>query len=253
MSRPFVATEHIWTDGSQIIDAAQRAGLDALVPSCPGWAMRDLLFHVGRVWSFWAWVVSERVVDRDEIGRHTMPAGLDDDVLVDWVAAAHVAVHAALTSTPPGTEVWTWTGANRDVSWVRRRVAHETAVHRWDAENVVGDPYRIPIAVAADGIDEWLTWFLPRRADRPLRGSVHLHCTDLEGAASEGSDDVSRAVGEWTVTDAAAGGFEIERAHSKGDCAVRGPAHDLLLWVWGRNGGPVDVLGDQELAERLRS
>jgi uncharacterized protein (TIGR03083 family) len=253
MNRPFVATEHIWTDGTQIIDAGQRAGLDAAVPSCPGWAMRDLLFHIGECWSFWAWIVSERVVDVDRIRAEPEIVAPTDDFLIDWVTASHVAVHAALTSTPLDTEVWTWTGANRDVDWVRRRMAHETAIHRWDAELVTGDPYDIPTAVAADGIDEFLTWFLPRGDGSPLGGSVHLHCTDTHGPAHDGSDDASRAGGEWVVRDGESGGYLVERVHAKGDAAVRGTANDLVLWLWGRDGGPVEILGDATVADRLRT
>ena len=61
-------------------------------------------------------------------------------------------------------------------------MTQETAVHRWDASNSVGIPYDIPVAVAADGIDEYLSWFAGpwcRHADAtPVGGTVHLHCTD---------------------------------------------------------------------------
>jgi uncharacterized protein (TIGR03083 family) len=253
MTHPFIATEHIWNDGSQLIDAVIRAGLDADVPSCPEWKTRDLAFHIGAVWNSWAWIVSERATSRDEIrAGYSRPSQLDDDVLIDWVTASHVGVHSALTSTPPDTEVWTWTGANRDVDWVRRRMAHETAVHRWDAENVVGDPYDIPTAMAADGIDEWLQWFLPTGQNVELGGTVHLHCTDSASSVSEGSDATRDTSGEWVIRQSADRSFSVERVHAKGDAAVRGKAHDLLLWVWARDGGPVEILGDEAVAQRLR-
>ncbi len=55
--------------------------------------------------------------------------------------------------------MWTWTGANQNVEWVRRRMAQETAVHRWDAAHAVGQPDDLDALVASDGIDEFLTYF----------------------------------------------------------------------------------------------
>ena len=144
-----------------------------------------------------------------------------------------------LTSTDPSTPVWTWAGHN-DVGWVARRVAHETAVHRHDAEEAAGRRYEIDPELASDGIDEYLHVFLPRRAaEHELSGSVHLHCTDVAG--------------EWLVEPAADGGTPtIRREHAKGDAAVRGPAEDLLLVLWGRLPlDAADVIGDAAVAAQL--
>ena len=66
-------------------------------------------------------------------------------------------------------------------------MAHETAVHRVDAEHAAGREHRLAPELAADGIDEFLEFFFPLAAADapPLAGSVHLHCTDADG--------------EWTV------------------------------------------------------
>ncbi len=50
-----------------------------------------------------------------------------------------------------------------------------------------------------------------------------------------------------------AGSIEVERAHAKGDAAIRGTANDLLLWLWGRDAGPVEILGDEALAADFRA
>jgi uncharacterized protein (TIGR03083 family) len=101
-------------------------------------------------------------------------------------------VFSALTRAGDDVEVWTWTGANQPVAWVERRMAQETAVHRWDAANAVGLPYDIPTAVAADGIDEFLTWFASRRVARaPRRSAAPCTCTAPTPTTdvTEGSDD----------------------------------------------------------------
>ena len=128
--------------------------------------------------------------------------------------------------------------------------------HIAGASNAVGIPYEIPVAVAADGIDEFLTWFAGRRVApnaAPIGGSVHLHCTDTDTHVAEGADDRSAATGEWLVHRLDESGVEFSREHAKGDAAVRGRANDLLLWLWRRDAGPVEILGDTAVAERFRA
>jgi uncharacterized protein (TIGR03083 family) len=132
-------------------------------------------------------------------------------------------------------------------------MAQETTVHRWDAERTVGDVYEIPIAVAADGIDEFLQWFAPKNRSTSIGGTAHIHCTDTDHALSTGSDDVRAINGEWMIHRLDADGIEFEHAHAKGDVAIRGRARDILLWLWGREGGPVEFLGDETVAQRLVS
>ena len=62
-------------------------------------------------------------------------------------------------------------------------MAHETAVHRFDAERAAGRDYRVEAELASDGVDEYLDFVLPRTVAKGLRlgGSVHLHCTDVPG------------------------------------------------------------------------
>jgi uncharacterized protein (TIGR03083 family) len=253
MKLPFDATAHVRTDGRQLIDAAQRAGLDAPIASCPGWTMSDLLWHIGETWDFWAFVVSERVTDVERLRAEPDAERPSDEFLIDWVTTAHVAVYDALLSTPPEQEVWTWTGANRDVWWVRRRMAHETTIHRWDAEGAIGDPYDIPIAVAADGIDEYLRWFAPKGRQESIGGTAHIHCTDTVRDLATGSDDIDAVNGEWMIHRLDEHGIDLEETHAKGDVAIRGRAQDILLWLWGRPGGPVEFLGDESIARRIVS
>ncbi|MFW2335976.1 maleylpyruvate isomerase family mycothiol-dependent enzyme [Ilumatobacter sp.] len=253
MSLPYHATEHVFRDGQQLIDAARRAGLDAPVESCPGWNMRDLAWHIGQVWTFWGRIVGEQLTDVEQVRATPEVAQPSDSVLLDWVAAAHNGIFSVLNSARADAEVWTWTGSNQDVMWVRRRMAQETAVHRWDAERTVGDAYEIPIAVAADGIDEFLQFFAPRRRTTSIGGTAHIHCTDTDRDVETGSDDIDAVNGEWMIHRLDEHGIEFDREHQKGDVAIRGRARDVLLWLWGRDAGPVELLGDADVARRIVS
>ena len=253
---PYDAVAHLRADGVGFLRIVTDHGVEHPVPSCPGWNLGDLAWHLGTVWNRYGRTVSEALTTAEGVDAIGQPERPTDDLLVDWVTAAHTSVLSALTRAGDDTEVWTWTGRNQPVAWVERRVAQETAVHRWDAAAAVGVPYEIPTTMAADGIDEFLMWFAARRMSEgatPVGGSVHLHCTDTDSTVAEGSDDRSAANGEWLVSRLDESGIEFTRQHAKGDAAVRANANDLLLWLWRREAGPVEILGDAAVAERFRS
>jgi uncharacterized protein (TIGR03083 family) len=235
------ALQLIRNEGVEFLDVMQRYDLDTPVPACPGWSLDDLAWHLGEVWDFWGRIVAEHIVDVDSVRAMDEPARPTGTELLEWVAAAHTAIYVALVDAPPEREVWTWTGANRRVEWVRRRMAQETVVHSWDASRAVRIPDDIDPVVASDGIDEFLMWFAGRRAPAgtQLDGTVHLHCTDTPG--------------EWLVTALDGTGATFTREHAKGDCAIRGKANDLVLWLWRREAGPVEIIGDTALAARFRA
>ena len=231
------------TDGDGLIAAAQRAGFDAKVPWCPGWQVRDLLYHVGEVWNFWAFVVDQRVTDPTAFDAYIEPKVRTDHELADWARGRRAHLWQVLGWAEPETPLWTWANAEGSVAWVRRRMAQETAVHRWDAEAAAGAGWRIDPLVAADGIQEFLQYFTGRPADgaEPVGGTVHLHCTD---------EGLPEHAGEWLVHELGPEGARFDRLHAKGDAAVRGRASDLLLWLW-RRPAPVEVLGDAGVAARF--
>ena len=131
--------------------------------------------------------------------------------------------------------------ASNDVAFVARRMAHETAVHRYDAERAAGrEPARSTAELASDGIDEFLFHFLPWAVAGRRRRST---------GPSTSTAPTSTASGSSTVAD---GGTSSTREHAKGDAAVRGPAHDLLIVLWRRQPlDAVEVIGDPDVAERL--
>jgi uncharacterized protein (TIGR03083 family) len=222
-------------DSAAFVDACEVAGLSSSVASCPGWTVADLLWHLTEVHDFWRTVVAERLADPETYVQPPRPV---DERLTEMYRQGREELLTALAGADPATSVWTWTN-DHTAGWVVRRMAHETAVHLWDATAAAGMVNPLDPALSSDGIDEFLTHMIgsTSKAAEPVGGSVHLHCGDVPG--------------EWTVREHG-DGFSVAREHSKGDCAIRGSASDILLALWRR--GPLsncDVVGDAEVAERF--
>ncbi len=210
-----------------IVDAAGTAGLDAMVPTCPGWDMAALLRHVGAVHR-WAASLVEHAAD----GYEPMGGGPGEGTdLVHWFVEGSEQLVATLTAEGPSAPVWNFAGAPAAALFWFRRMAHETAVHAWDAAAAAGTAAPLDATLASDGIDEFLTVMVPRRRPEGLRGTVHVHCTDVAG--------------EWLVDLST---MTTRREHAKGDVALRGPASDLLLRLVGRADGG-EVIGDAAVLE----
>jgi uncharacterized protein (TIGR03083 family) len=206
------------------------------VPSCPEWVGRDLVEHVGGVFAFWR----EQVLAADPSARHetadrTIPDGASPTEWLESVAASLVSVIEQAGADSP---CWNWAGEDLDSGWVARRMALETAVHRYDAELTARDPTPVRSDLAVDGIDERLMVHL--RADVPenpsatLGGSLCLACSDADAA--------------WVV-EVGQGQLHVRGGRGPASAYVRGNASDLFLFSWNRVGlGQLDLTGDKEVA-----
>lgn len=221
---------HLRRDGARFADIARTGDPTARVPCCPDWDLAALVGHLGVVHR----VQRQRVVagraEQGPVERPTPPA----TDLADWFDEGLAELVDALERTDPTAPAWNWSAHEpKTVAFWHRRMAQETAVHRWDAESAVEATTAIDPALAADGVDEWLAVHLDSDIDdarSSAPGSLHLHCTDTEG--------------EWWVT-ATEGTLDLRRTHEKADVAARGRAEDLLLVCWRRRPTTaVDVLGD---------
>jgi uncharacterized protein (TIGR03083 family) len=145
-------------DGRDLLADAQ-ADWSRPVPDCPGWTAADLTGHMGAILGWMAKIVTTgQAVPRRE--RETPPA--DRDALAAWYAAHLDRTIGILTAAPADSPAWTFSrrGDHR-VSWWRRRLAVELAIHRWDAQHVAGpgraSPPPLDGDVATAGIQEFLT------------------------------------------------------------------------------------------------
>lgn len=234
--------EAVATEGGRLAALPPEA-LERPVPSCPGWSVADLVGHVGRVHR-WAAAHLAEAPDKPSGGRGAPPEG---EAVLPWYRESLDVLLDELGRRDPAEPTHSFVGPVTAGFWARRQ-AHELAVHRWDAQAALPGAAPDPIApaLAADGVDEWLSLFVPRflaMREEPIPAglvgaSVHLH----------GTDEDQTEPAEWLLR-ITAGGCEVERAHAKGDAALRGPAADLLLAVWHRIPlDHLDVVGDGERA-----
>jgi uncharacterized protein (TIGR03083 family) len=230
----------IQIDGNLLASAAEPASLDATIPSCPGWTVRDLLKHITYVhgWAggYVAGALTERIKRLSE--AEIMQAVSDDSTAIARFRDGYHALARTLGAAPPDLKCWTFLEAPSPLIFWARRQAHETAIHRVDVELARGSASPFPPAFAADGIDELLMGF----ARRGKRGLVAAAARTLAIHAA----DVGKS---WSVRFGPDGG-EVERDGNDGDCIVSGQAVALYLLLWNRGDATgVEVTGDRSLLE----
>lgn len=241
MLAPEAYLENLSADVEALAEAAAAADLDLEVPACPGWSLYDLIAHTGSVHRWATETVHRR--SKERISRRGLPPPPGPGQVVDWFREGGRSLVDELRRTGPDAEVWNWARPVQPSLFWFRRQALETALHRWDAQSAAGRPSAIDTELALDGIEELLSLVVPGawpEGEDLLGGSIHIHATD--------------GPGEWTVS-GAAGRPEVTRGHAKGDAAVRGPASDLLLFLWGRPlpAGAVETFGSPSVPEAWRS
>jgi len=222
------------TDGARL-HAVARDALDAPVPACPGWDVARVVGHVGQVHGWITQVVSEQSLERPAFLPPAVPEERAE--LLDWAGKRLDGITDALVATDPEAPCWNWSETGK-AGFFHRRMAHETAMHRWDVEQAADNLTDIDGDLASDGVDE-LIWVGMQNSTNPEskytypEGSLHIHRTDGEG--------------EWLLR-GEDGKLVATREHAKGDAAVRGSGQALLLYMWGRDRSDVEILGDTDVA-----
>jgi hypothetical protein len=162
--------------------------------------------------------------------------------------------HATLVAEVAACEDRT---GNGDVStssfWVRRMV-FETAVHRIDAELALAEPSApIPSALAAEGIDEFLTVVLPQETQQ----WTHQYTSDLSDWGQRWLL-VSAGQAQWRIAihphGAEAALLHSQPASARAPAAgITGDADPLLRWMYNRGGADqVTTTGDEGMLAQFR-
>jgi uncharacterized protein (TIGR03083 family) len=232
--------------------AVAELGLDADVPSCPEWTVADLVAHTGAVHR-----QKEQIVREGWQEGHPPPVTAPDEGLIDWYREGLAALVDTLAEHDPAETVVTWYPPEQNVGFWYRRMAHETLIHRIDAELAHEVGTGVPADLAGDGVDEILTVMMtghPEWAEVTDTGSTaHLAATDtgatwgLRLVTFSGTSPSSGVTFEDEPT------FVFDVVPGP-ELVAAGTAEQLLRFLWGR--GPADVLtveGDPGLLDMVRS
>lgn len=208
---------------------SNRAGREAPVPTCPGWTVADLVAHQGTVHR-WA-AAHLRGVPGDEIDTEGFEReGLAATDQAEWLDAGAKDLLQALVDTPDDFDGWFFLhdAGPPKLAWARRQ-CHETSIHAVDAMSASFG--RAPTAaetwlkprLAADGVDELLTGFVPRsrskvRSEEPT--TVLVEATDIDRV--------------WTMTISPDPVSTTRTRAERPDTVLRGTAAQLCLGLWNR-------------------
>jgi uncharacterized protein (TIGR03083 family) len=202
--------------------------LTASVKSCPGWDVARLATHLAAVHRRAKNAVMDQKLHNDPTtplrGRQQM---------VDWYVESAELLLAALRHASPSMPCPAFRAGPHTAEFWLHRQTHETAVHRYDAEQATGQEPLLDPTLSAYGVHEVLDVFVPYQVERghlnEKLAPLTLHSTDTGH--------------RWQL----GGGRPI--------ATVCGPAATILLVLWRRmSPANLDVEGDWEAArDTLRS
>jgi len=233
-------------DGERL--AAAAAGhLDDPVPWCPGWVGRDVVAHTGSVHHRITAIVADRLTERPHLEERPAPGDAD---LISRYRQGLDELLDTLTATDPATPLYTWHRADQSAGFWIRRMAHETAIHRADAESASGAVTPLAPALGADGADEVLGPIMCAYTDDPYweftadGRTAQLVMSDTGDvrhlAFGTGKHGTGWIYSEGSTTDPIA--------------VITAAASDLDLWAWGRaDDSALTVEGDANAVTEIRA
>ncbi|GAB3539359.1 maleylpyruvate isomerase family mycothiol-dependent enzyme [Arthrobacter tecti] len=223
-------------DFSRLLELTRSAEgrLAAQVPGCPEWDVEALVRHTALVY----------LQKAETIRTGVKPQGrwVPEEILqlgpVEILETCFGRLSEEFDSHEPADVAESWVVEDQTVGFWIRRLAHETAIHRYDIEAALGRPQPIDADLALDGIDEVLTVMLGRGTDTggSKTGTVVLESEGFAWTAYLQQDGV-------TITGE---GIDSPDAH------IAGEPNTLLLWLWGREPLPDDGAIQPTAAELRR-
>jgi uncharacterized protein (TIGR03083 family) len=223
------------------VAAAASGHLDVPIEHCPGWTMVDLVQHLTEVQWFWSTVVEQILQERPQEGR---PINIDRSELIERFTSGAQHLERVLAASDQAMRVYTWAPQQQNVAFVTRHQVQEIVVHHWDAAHAAGAVFSLDPVVAADSVEEFLTFSVSNDDDPidppgvTLGGSLGLKCSDVDRS--------------WTLVDGdAPSTVRFTEGIEPDTPRIEGTASDILLWLYSR----VELESDEsatELAGRLR-
>jgi len=216
---------------------ADRAGLEARVPTCPDWTVLDLVAHQGMVHRWAAALLRGERPSDEEVSAYD-GAGRDSADPLAWLAEGAAALADVVSRAPDDVAAPVFLNdapAPREF-WARRQ-CHETTMHAVDALGAsLGraprpDEVWIDPELAGDGIDELLGGFLTRPRSR-------LRCAEdalLVVRPDDLPDWWEVSMGPRPATTSRGTGPDVPE---EADWELTGTAVELYLRLWNRTDPP---------------
>ena len=257
MTIDYVAT--VREQSARFLSVLQATGASVAVPSCPDWDAADLVWHLGQVQSFWENVVRRDVTDEaqlDDLESTERPS--DYAGLLAYCEESGAQLVRTLGRYPASDQRYMWAHdpALHTVGYISRRQALEALIHRVDADLTAGGA-RAPIdpVFAVDGVDEVID---------VIRGGAVPDWASFTPAGDRIVELVATDTDQrWTLQLGSFGGITPDgvEVHEQGfervenglsaRATVSAASADLLLWLWNRPAGTVDLAGDPDALRSL--
>lgn len=193
-------------------DAAER-DLTAPIARYDGWTELDLLIHTGSVHRRTTETIRAAAVDRVQ---RSFPPDEEPSTVLPWFREGAEEMASVLEGADPGLRVWGFGPAPGVPAWTLR-MALETTVHRWDAQEPFGSPDSIDPGLAVKGIDEFAALWSGTISVPGDTGALCLRATDTGDT--------------WLLSPSEAG---VSFDRGEADERVSGSAEALYRWLLGR-------------------
>jgi uncharacterized protein (TIGR03083 family) len=236
--------ELVESDTRRLATVARR-DLDTAVPTCPGWTVRDLVLHTAKVYLHK--IACTRLGVAPKEPEEWPPPPPEGDP-VDHLQASLDELLSLFSERGPDAPSATWLPDDQTVGFWYRRMAHEAAVHRVDAEAAFDQITPVAPDLAVDGVDELLHLFLSGdwsdQPDDEWRG--------ISPDAGAGKPIEVHAGGHtWRVT-LHADRVDVVDGPGETVASIGGNSSNVMLWLWRRIPlDQVEVSGDLDAVSAL--
>jgi uncharacterized protein (TIGR03083 family) len=230
--------ERLASESDRFVSLARRADLEAPVPGCEGWVVRDVIGHVGQLLRWSQQLVATRRLEMThwEAPDNAPPA---DGALLGWLIEACEQAVATFRAADLSEPVWSWAGDHRGWFWPRRML-FEVAGQATDLQRALGQEPSLDRDLVIEGIDEHLS-------NLPWTVLVHPQSPgprgDMSTIALQATDGP-----RWRVL-LLPGGMAWDRSDAPTDVTVTGPLLHLYLHALGRP-NRCELSGDVDLYQR---
>jgi len=234
--------QHLDAEYARLLGAVTIAPPDARVPTCPDWTATDLAHHVATVYLHKAEAI------RLGAWPDPWPPDLAGTPAPDALDRGWSALIDQLDRHQPHDPAKTWFDPDQSVGFWVRRMAHETVIHRIDAELAAGsESAPIEAAFGLDTVDEVLSVFV----DWASKAWPEDFQAVLTGADSRVLE-IAAPARTWFVVATADGVAVGDTAPAGVATTVRGEPDALARWLWNRGDDGIEVAGDAALAGQFK-